>query len=54
MKFMDYLKESKEAKNLHLEHLEDNVLNRGVSGARESIDFFVHCVTCLLVTQAQK
>jgi hypothetical protein len=39
MKFMDYLKENKEAKNLHLEHLEDNVLNRGVSGARESIDF---------------
>jgi hypothetical protein len=39
MKFMDYLKESKEAKNLHLEHLEDNVLNRGVSGARESIEF---------------
>lgn len=39
MKFMDYLKESKEAKNLHLEHLEDNVLNSGVSGARESIEF---------------
>jgi hypothetical protein len=39
MKFMDYLKESKEAKNLHLEHLEDNVLNVGVSGARESIEF---------------
>ena len=39
MKFMDYIKESKEAKNLHLEHLEDNVLNAGVSGARESIDF---------------
>ena len=36
---MDYLKESKEAKNLHLEHLEDNVLNSGVSGARESIEF---------------
>ena len=36
---MDYLKESKEAKNLHLEHLEDNVLNAGVSGARESIEF---------------
>ena len=28
-----------EGKNLHLEHLEDNVLNRGVSGARESIEF---------------
>jgi len=39
MKFMDYLKESKETKNLHLEHLEDNVLNAGVSGARESINF---------------
>jgi hypothetical protein len=36
---MDYLKESKEGKNVHLEHLEDNVLNGGVSGARESIEF---------------
>jgi hypothetical protein len=36
---MDYLKESKEGKNVHLEHLEDNVLNGGVSGAREAIDF---------------
>ena len=39
MNFKEYLKESMEGKNLHLEHLEDNVLNRGVSGARESIDF---------------
>ena len=39
MKFMEYLKESKEGKNVHLEHLEDNVLNGGVSGARESIEF---------------
>jgi hypothetical protein len=39
MKFMDYLKESKEGKNVHLEHLEDNVLNNGVTGAREAIDF---------------
>ncbi len=36
---MDYLKESKEGKNVHLEHLEDNVLNNGVTGAREAIDF---------------
>jgi hypothetical protein len=36
---MEYLKESKEGKNVHLEHLEDNVLNGGVSGAREAIDF---------------
>jgi hypothetical protein len=39
MNFKEYLKESMEGKNLHLEHLEDNVLNRGVSGARESLDF---------------
>jgi hypothetical protein len=40
MKFSEYLTESKkEGANLHLEHLEDNILNRGVKGARESIDF---------------
>ncbi len=38
-KFLKFLTESKEGANLHLEHLEDNVLNRGVAGARESIDF---------------
>lgn len=30
---------SKEGKNVHLEHLEDQVLNRGVVGAREAINF---------------
>ena len=39
MKFMEFLTESKEGKNVHLEHLEDNVLNNGVTGAREAIDF---------------
>ena len=39
MKFTEYLTESKEGKNLHLEHLEDNVLNAGVAGVRESINF---------------
>lgn len=40
MKFKQFLNESsKEGANLHLEHLEDNVLNRGVNGARESINF---------------
>jgi len=40
MKFSEYLTESKkEGANLHLEHLEDNILNRGVKGARESLDF---------------
>ena len=39
MNFTEFLSEAKEGKNLHLEHLEDNVLNRGVRGARESINF---------------
>lgn len=39
MKFTEFLIESKEGKNVHLEHLEDNVLNAGVSGAREAINF---------------
>ena len=28
-----------EAKNTHMEHLEDNILNAGVDGARQSIDY---------------
>lgn len=39
MKFTDYLTESKEGKNVHLEHLEDNVLNYGVTGTRQAINF---------------
>jgi hypothetical protein len=39
MKFTEFLTEGKEGKNVHLEHIEDEVLNRGVIGARESIDF---------------
>lgn len=37
--FSQYLKESKEGKNLHLEHLEDEVLNGGVTGTRGAISF---------------
>jgi len=39
MNFTQFITEAKEGKNLHLEHLEDNILNRGVVGARESIAF---------------
>jgi hypothetical protein len=39
MKFKQYINESKEGANLHLEHLEDNVLNNGVVGARTAINF---------------
>jgi len=35
----EFLTESKEGKNVHLEHLEDEVLNRGVVGARQAINF---------------
>lgn len=33
------LSESKDGKNLHLEHLEDEVLNNGTNGARDAINF---------------
>lgn len=34
-----YLNENKEGKNLHLEHLEDEVLNGGIVGTRSAISF---------------
>ena len=34
-----YLTESKEGKNVHLEHIEDEPLNRGVEGTRDAINF---------------
>jgi len=39
IKFSEYLTEDKEGKNLHLEHLEDEVLNGGVGGTRGAINF---------------
>ena len=39
MKFLQYLTESKEGKNVHLEHLEDEVINRGLSGATDAVKF---------------
>jgi len=42
MKFSEYITESKkEGANLHLEHLEDEVLNRGVAGTRDAINFLM-------------
>ena len=37
--FKEYLTEAKEGKNLHLEHLEDEVLNNGINGTRGAINF---------------
>ena len=40
LRFKKYLIEAaKEGKNLHLEHLEDEVLNNGIDGARAAINF---------------
>lgn len=39
LNFKHYITESKESKNLHLEHIEDQVLNEGVNGTREAINF---------------
>ena len=37
--FSELLTEDKGGKNLHLEHLEDEILNYGVSGGRAAINF---------------
>lgn len=40
MKFKEFLTEATSTgKNLHLEHIEDEILNRGVSGGRDAINF---------------
>ena len=39
MKFTDILTEDKGGKNLHLEHLEDEIINYGVNGGRAAINF---------------
>jgi hypothetical protein len=39
MKFSEFITESKEGANLHLEHIEDEILNRGVQGTRDAINF---------------
>lgn len=39
MKFTEYLAESKEGKNVHLEHIDEEPLNRGVAGTRDAINF---------------
>jgi hypothetical protein len=37
--FAKFLAEAKDGKNTHLEHLEDEILNSGVQGARQAINF---------------
>ena len=40
MKFTQFLTEAKkEGANVHLEHIEDEILNRGVAGTRDAINF---------------
>ena len=39
IKFKQHLTESKEGKNVHLEHIEDLVFNEGVTGTRRAILF---------------
>ena len=42
MRFTDILNESKAGKNLHLEHIEDEIINFGVDGGRPQSTFCVH------------
>ena len=39
IKFSSFLTEDKGGKNLHLEHIEDEILNYGITGGRSSINF---------------
>ena len=39
IKFSSFITEDKAGKNLHLEHIEDEILNFGVSGGRAAINF---------------
>jgi hypothetical protein len=39
IKFNDFLTEDKGGKNLHLEHIEDEILNYGIDGGRAAINF---------------
>ena len=39
--FGRFLKESKGGKNLHLEHLEDEILNGGINGGRAAVNFLL-------------
>jgi hypothetical protein len=37
--FRTHLIESKAGKNLHLEHLEDEIINNGINGGRAAVNF---------------
>ena len=39
LSFRQYIEEAAPVKNLHLEHIEDEIFNLGFRGARESINF---------------
>ena len=39
LRFTEIITESKAGKNLHLEHIEDEIINHGVDGGRAAINF---------------
>jgi hypothetical protein len=39
IKFSSYLNEDAQGKNLHLEHLEDEIINFGINGGRSAVNF---------------
>ena len=39
LRFTEVITESKAGKNLHLEHIEDEIINHGVDGGRAAINF---------------
>jgi Family of unknown function (DUF6267) len=52
LQYTEFLNENKEGKNLHLEHLEDEVLNGGVRGTQSAI-YFLQSLRDMLAGHAQ-
>ena len=42
LRFTEVITESKAGKNLHLEHIEDEIINHGVDGVELRLTFCVH------------
>jgi len=51
--FKTHITEAKEGKNVHLEHLEDQVLNRGAAGVQEALNF-LHSLKEMLSGHVEK
>ena len=52
--FLELLQEDHAGKNLHLEHLEDEIINNGVGGRFTQSTFYNHLEICCLVLHVHR